>query len=225
MSKIEIIAGGESFNYEDFLQSISKEATATPRVREFERRNHNPLLIFLAGSMLWATPCDASVLKNTISTPTEFQAPSFEKFLDFYSNEIDVPLANYFEELTRKIPQIKYCKRELVKEIISFKSLKQNWDGFEALPLEVESAANAIELIDLFDDEINSHIDQIYPNPHGTISLTWNNDSNEVVFIEVGNNSMSYYVQLSGKETQFFNNIAIDAFEAAKISEFIKILF
>lgn len=225
MSKIEIITSRESFNYEDFLQAISSEATTTSKVRDFERRNHNPLIVFLAGSLLWSIPCDASVLKTNISAPTEFQTPSFESFLDFYSNEIDVPFANYFEELTKKIPQIKYCKKDLVKEIISFKSLKQNWDGFEALPLEVESAANAIALIDLLGDEINSHLDQIYPNPQGTISLIWNNDSNETVFVEVGNNTMSFYVQLAGKAPQFFNNIVLNDFEAAKISEFIKILF
>ena len=117
-----------------------------------------------------------------------------------------------------------YLKKELVSEILSFKSLENNWDGFGTIPLEVESAVNVITLIDLIGENLSCTIGEIFPNPNGTISLIWNNQSNETISIEVGNGSLSFYVALSSHKTLFFNDIKINSEESGKISKFIELL-
>jgi hypothetical protein len=125
----------------------------------------------------------------------------------------------YYERLKGGIQ--KHTKQKLFKEICSFKSLNNNWDGYGAIPLEIESAANAIYLISSLSNYIFESIDKIFPNPHGTISIMWGNSNNETVSLEIGNNDMSYYADISGQETEFFDNIAINDSEIAKLSSFI----
>ena len=114
-----------------------------------------------------------------------------------------------------------YTKQELFKEICSFKSLNNNWDGYGAIPLEIESAANAMFLISSLDGNIYGSIDKIFPNPHGTISIIWSNTNDETVSLEIGNKSMSYYAEISHQETEFFDNIKINDSEISKLAAFI----
>ena len=107
---------------------------------------------------------------------------------------------------------------------MSFKSLNESWDGFDSIPLEVESASNAIELIDLVGEKTFCSIDDYYPNPNGTISLEWENELDEKISVEVGNNSFSYYVDFTGADVKFFNNQNIDFSNAKRLSEFIQVL-
>ncbi|MEI9958655.1 MAG: hypothetical protein WDM90_20630 [Ferruginibacter sp.] len=222
MSKIEILKKNELLEYEDVTNTISLEGTYTPKLKEFEKRNNNPLLIFLAGSLLWVSDCNATSIKNNLTLSHSPESSiNFDTFLNNYSQQIDLPLAGYIEQI---LPKANYTRKELIKEILSFKSLNESWDGFGAVPLEVDSAANVLELIDLMDDKITSRIDQIYPNPQGTISIEWNNDLDETVFVEIGNNTMSYYAQLIGQDVQFFNNVHINDTEAKRITDFISFL-
>lgn len=112
-------------------------------------------------------------------------------------------------------------KKDLIKDILSFGYLKLNWDGYGAIPLEVETAANAIEFINLLPEKIYSKIEQVYPNPNGTLSCMWSNNFNEEIAIEIGNNTMAYYVQMAKKETFYLNNVFINEEAVNKIVEFI----
>lgn len=209
-----IIANDPDFNYKDFeIFGEFEETTLFPKIKE-DKRNHNPVLVVLAGTMLWANQCDANVLRQNVSNSTEFFAGEY--------NNISVPLFNYVNEIQEKIFQRKYSKRGLLKEICSFKALNNNWDGYGSLPLEVESAANAMELIELLGEDIYSTIDRIFPNPNGTISIIWSNDINETVSLELGNKTFSYYVDLCLQETEFFDNLEINDSEIQKLADFVR---
>jgi len=118
----------------------------------------------------------------------------------------------------------RYSKQELITGILSFIALKNNWDGFGAIPAEVYSASNVISLIDLIGENLLCTVDEVFPNPNGTISLMWNNKSNETISMEIGNETLSYYVALPSKKTLFFNDIKINSKEAERISKFIELL-
>ncbi|WP_242203231.1 hypothetical protein [Aestuariivivens insulae] len=112
-------------------------------------------------------------------------------------------------ETANKLKTVRFTKKEVIQNILSFKSLINNWDGYEALPLEVESAGNTIYLLNLLEDDLIGRIDDFYPNPHGTISFEWMNNLNEKVYLEVGNKSFSYFAKFNSSEPLFFDNLEI----------------
>jgi len=118
-----------------------------------------------------------------------------------------------------------FSRQELIKEIISFKSLEQSWDGFNALPLQVESAFNAIYLIDFIGEKNIKKLAEIYPNPNGTISFRWLNEFGINISLEVGNKSMSYYLEIEEGKPEFFNQIFINQEEREKLARIIERYF
>jgi hypothetical protein len=139
-------------------------------------------------------------------------------FIDNHRSTISESLN--FGELQKKASNT-LTKQNLFKEICSFKSLINNWDGYGAIPLEIESAANAIFLISSMRENISGSIENIFPNPNGTLSIMWVNSHDETISLEIGNKTMSYYVATDGNETKFFNNIEINDSEINKLSAFI----
>jgi len=117
-----------------------------------------------------------------------------------------------------------YTRQELLREILSFKALNNNWDGFGAIPLELETTANVITLVSFIKEDMLSEVDSIFPNPNGTISLIWNNQKGSEISLEVGNNTMSYYVKLPTDSPKFFNELDINSFEADNLSKIIQLL-
>ena len=224
MNNIELLRESAPPDFRKISDVLSNEETLTPAFKEFENKNRNPLLILIAGSILWSSPCDAEKLRNSISLEKNTLLNNFDSFLQEYET-INSPLLNYYENLSQKVYLKKNTKKELIRDIVSFRSLQENWDGFGALPLEVESAAHAIELIDLLGSDAYGHIDEIFPNPHGTLSILWINNSGEKLSLEIGNSSFSYYVEFISKDTEYFNNKVANDFEVKKINEFIKVLF
>ena len=223
MNNLLIVNSNSNFDVEMYNKSTSSlQLTETIKVTKLSKRSNNyPVLMLLAGSLGLSSQCDANTFKKNIRSERVLEFDNFASFLFDYDEKINSPLSKSFNELAEKIPQKKVAKKDLIKEIISFESLKLNWDGYGAYPLEVESAANAIELINFLAVDVYSQIDQIYPNPNGTISIVWSNKFNEEVSIEIGNKTMSYYVQICSKEILFYNNIFINEVEANKISKYV----
>ena len=102
------------------------------------------------------------------------------------------------------------CQR--IKNIFSFKILENNWDGYGAIPAEIESASNAVTFVSYLDEEVAGFIYDVFPNPNGTISFLWENNSKERLSLEVGNQTMSYYLKLNSQKPQIFNNKHINKF-------------
>lgn len=118
-------------------------------------------------------------------------------------------------------------KRECIETILSFKSLIHNWDGFGAYPLQIASASNAIDLITELENINVKFIkpDDIYPNPNGTVSLTWENDFDEKVSAEIGNSNFSFYVKYNNLDPEFYSNVKLNSDSFEMLSSKIKALF
>lgn len=113
-------------------------------------------------------------------------------------------------------------KYSIIESILSFKSLNNNWDGYNSIPLEIKSASNAILLLDLIGDDLFCSVKDFYPNPNGTISFEWNNSEDESVFLEVGNTTFSYYVTYNSIDTKYFNKQVVNEENSKLLSTFIK---
>ncbi len=113
-------------------------------------------------------------------------------------------------------------KYSIIESILSFKSLNNNWDGFNSIPLEVKSASNAIHLLDLVGADLFCSVKDFYPNPNGTITFEWYNEEDEIVFLEIGNSTFSYYVTFNAIETNYFNKQFINEENSKLLSKFIK---
>lgn len=221
MSKIELIEqSSDIFIPEDFL--VVEDLTITDSAKSFMKRNKSPLLTYIVSGTLLLMSSHECVMANQL--PLINSIENIDSFLKDYNNIIDTPISEYLEQVNCITHKVSYSKNDIIKEILSFKALNNNWNGYGAYPLEIESATNSIVLIDLIGESLFSMVKEFYPNPNGTISFEWTNNSNEILSLEVGNKSMSYYLDLSSKETLFCNNKLINVEEAKKISDYIRLL-
>jgi hypothetical protein len=170
------------------------------------------------------------VIGASLITTSHVSAKSFEiettakegiRIIKEYNENINESLVDYIN-IINSISKRNISKTSLLKNILSFKSLTESWDGFGAIPLEIESATNSIQLLDLIGEDIFCTLNNFYPNPNGTISFEWENLENEIISLEVGNKTFSYFVEMSSKDVMFFNNRSINAKDAEKLSEFIQ---
>ncbi len=130
-------------------------------------------------------------------------------------------ISNYVDKINY-INKNYFSKYSIIESILSFKSLNNNWDGFDSIPLEVKSASNAILLLDLVGDDLFCSVKDFYPNPNGTITFEWYNEEDEAVFLEVGNATFSYYVTFNSIETNYFNKQVVNEENSKLLSTFIK---
>jgi len=101
-------------------------------------------------------------------------------------------------------------KEELNKEIESFKQLEDNWDNYGGIPPKNKTIKNTYKLLDLLDEEIIDLMYDVYPNPHGTISMDWENDNGELASIEIGIKNMTYFVKFEGEKLIGEDKVKID---------------
>jgi hypothetical protein len=192
---------------------------------EFEKgiSFRNPtLLISVISGVLSFVPTSQS--QGALTIVKETSGISLEACLNNYNQSVDGPLIDFFHQIDNLTRPFKYSKDDIVNEVISFRSLTEKWDGYSAIPLEVKSASNALNFIDKVGVDFFRNLDDFYPNPNGTISFEWKNDSNEGINLEIGNKVCSYYVALNSQDPLFFNNVKINAVEAKAFSEYIGIL-
>lgn len=223
MSKLEILNRANDLDVicEDRIQEF--ESTESKSSNEFIKNNKNSLLTFMLTGSCLLIPC-TEVSSHSIKIELKDISQNFIKKSVDYDKSINQSFKTFWNRIDKISNINKLNKKDIVKSILSFKSLNNNWDGYSSLPLEIESASNALSLIDLVGENLFCTINDFYPNPSGTISMIWKNNSNEIVSLEVGNKTMSYYVELSSQEIQFVNDAKINTKEAIKLSEFLKIL-
>ncbi|MDR0815003.1 MAG: hypothetical protein LBN37_04535 [Bacteroidales bacterium] len=114
------------------------------------------------------------------------------------------------------------AKDTVVRKILSFKALNNNWDGYGAVPSEVESSFNAIKLLSGMKDKYVEKLTEIYPNPQGTINLEWSDDSGKMLSVEIGNSSMSYYCVAADSGLPVFeNNVPFETSHIQKLEMLI----
>lgn len=93
----------------------------------------------------------------------------------------------------------------IIKDIIDFTHLKQDWDGYGAIPTTIQGAVNTIKFV--FKLDKNSIYD-CYPNPQGTVCLELMKDDSRVC-LEVGDEEFSYYLKQIGSKVKLINNLKI----------------
>lgn len=108
-------------------------------------------------------------------------------------------------------------KKNINKSIDNFIALKNNWDGYDAIPLNVIAAQQAREFINEIPDNLFSFFYDGYPNTHGTISFEWKRDDNNEFFIEIGSQMLSYYLLEDSNIKCEANKVTISKMEFSKI--------
>ena len=58
-----------------------------------------------------------------------------------YNKNISKPSIKYFNDINI-LSKLTTTKHSIIKNILSFKSLEESWDGYKALPLEIEIKHN-----------------------------------------------------------------------------------
>jgi hypothetical protein len=106
------------------------------------------------------------------------------------SNEVRVPVNKY---------------EFLKNEIDSFTTLENNWDGYGAIPVVNEVAQSTKQLIPMLGAYFIDRVTDIFPNPHGTITIEWENRKREKLSLEIGQNNYSYFVKFENTNPKFVN--------------------
>ena len=85
------------------------------------------------------------------------------------------------------------------REINSYKNLKDGWDGVDSSAPTYETITNTIGLIDSLGDCLELiDEDYIYTTWDGTIVIDFQNDYDDLVSVEIGQNSVGYFFQTEG---------------------------
>jgi len=177
--------------------------------------------LLMIGTTLVSTngTCATTVEKNNSSQEIEFVVENTLPLEDYQNNILSLENYNFCLNKSEN-------NNLWIEKILSFKALQQSWDGFDAIPLEIKSASNAINFLNSLSEK-NSFVNpsDIFPNPHGTISLIWENLYNERLSLEIGNNSLSYYTLFNNNNPEFFNNVELIDLNIEDIARKINSLF
>ena len=90
-------------------------------------------------------------------------------------------------------------------ELREIKELPENWDGYGAIPILNEVFETSQTLLTLLSGDLIERIFDIYPNPHGTISIEWINRKSEKLSLEIGKTSYSFFIKFLDSNPQFNN--------------------
>lgn len=199
-----------------------RESTTSSSIGEIERYRPNLFLqIMLSGAMVTGAVITASAIDVPADQSQNIikRSPDMKDFLRNY-RDVEQASDQYGFYASENVT----TKQDIVGKILSFRTLCENWDGHNAIPLEVKAASNALLLVDLLGERSFENVKEIYPNPNGTITFEWNNNLNEVLNIEIGIETMSYYVEIIGKNTVYADQKLISSNEANRVAEYISIL-
>lgn len=181
---------------------------------------------YIPATFLFGTLAAASSICVLDSDDTVDYRNHVETYIEssqsFHNNkEIYYNIAKLFN-VEAKNAQYQTEMNEMRKIILSSNALSNNWDGFGAVPVGVQSANMAIALLEYLTPAVVKQIDDCFPESNGTISLKWKNEYAERVSVNVGSTGMSYYVKLLGEETKYFNSIEINEQSVLMLSKRIE---
>ncbi len=81
-------------------------------------------------------------------------------------------------------------------EITSYSKHKSGWDGPDSIPIDVLTRLNAIDFVKAIGKKILLiNEDYIYPTGDGTIVIDFQNDLGDLVSVEVGINTIGFFMQ------------------------------
>lgn len=139
----------------------------------------------------------------TVDQATYNEAEAFARLHNIsVSDAIKTGLELLFKQFKSKThaannTAIPTAKKAVIKDIEALKELEANWDGYGAMPILTASIDNAKEIV--LNKIISAdNIEDIQPNPNGTVTITWSKKNNQVC-LEVGTEMMSYFADIDGK--------------------------
>lgn len=97
--------------------------------------------------------------------------------------------------------------QDFISQVISFRALDKNWNGYGAIPVSAVAAGASTTVIRHLSEKSLEQISDVFPNANGTVSFKWSNSFGEKVSLCVGVNGMSYYVAKLQQEVSFFDDI------------------
>lgn len=107
------------------------------------------------------------------------------------------------EEIVTDSPLNPY---ELLKDKIrEISELEDNWDGYGAIAVKEKVIENVLNLVITLNGEEIDKCTDIFPNPHGTISIEWENEKNELLSLEIGEYNYSYFVKYNNANPKLIN--------------------
>ena len=126
------------------------------------------------------------------------------------SRDISSRLVEILEERRQPISfSWRNTLRDELDEILQDCS-SRGWDGYDAEPVSVESAAVAQEFLDLLPD--NSQVPNLVPEPNGEIALEWRTGDQKYFSVSMSGNCLVYTGIFGGfckkyGEERFFGKI------------------
>ena len=108
------------------------------------------------------------------------------------------------------------------EQILSFKSLDNNWDGFGAIPLGAKCATSALRLINYLGESELGSIDDLFPNTNGSVCIKWVNIDGERLTLSLGAESFSFYMKKNGSEVELYDDLHINDISASFLISKIK---
>ncbi len=88
-------------------------------------------------------------------------------------------------------------KQTVLKDIMALAELESNWDGYGAVAVLPSSIAHAKAIVGSEAISV-AKVDDVMPNPNGTITIVWSNVKDQVC-LEVGAENMSYFADIKGE--------------------------
>ena len=110
-------------------------------------------------------------------------------------------------------------RRNLMDQLMSFRSLVQSWDGYGAIPTGARCAANAAKVISGLSNQAIDEMDDFYPNANGSVSFKWANVLGEKLSLSVGSDSFSYYCRRNGMDVELFDDVPVNELAIRKLNE------
>jgi len=131
------------------------------------------------------------------------------------NSEYEAKLQKYeeiAEDFNKHVTDERYqaVMNEIRATILSYNALANNWDGYGAIPVGINNANLALYLLDFLTPAAIKQMDDCYPESNGTISMQWKNKMQEKVSVNIGASSMSFYVKMSGVETEYYNKVVLN---------------
>lgn len=191
----------DKLNNYDILLNSSGEFDIENIITKKEQKTSN-----LRANVMLSFALVGSMSINQVNAAQQYNLSNLDSSIEMVSLEKGQQLSQQITEYSNNLIEKTYADKSVfIEKILSFKSLENSWDGYGALPLGVKSAKNTFTLFDSFDAYILNKISDMHPNPNGTITIEWENKDSEMISLEIGKDTFTYYVDFNTLETKFYN--------------------
>ena len=190
----------------------------------YEPSNYLPESALMPIQHAWVIPCRNLIIGTALAVSVLGadviweDSDGLQEKIESYikaNSEYDAKLQKYeeiAEDFNKHVTDERYqaVMNEIRATILSYNALANNWDGYGAIPVGINNANLALYLLDFLTPAAIKQMDDCYPESNGTISMQWKNKMQEKVSVNIGASSMSFYVKMSGVETEYYNKVVLN---------------